>query len=568
MVFCALLMPLLFLLAGVALDLGWYYLNVSRLQNAADAAALAGARELIARNGDFFKDGSIALVDKKFAVYPDPDEDILTAESDKVAAEYVRKNLSSDDKATPLVNDSGTYAYTMTDNWSPDSSAVTMTPHLGQNDDAFYYVVYLKEDIRHFLMPGRYEPIPAPVVAVAMIHRGSTFVDELEKIKNRNVVVGNWEVQNIYRQSGNKAEFEKRFGYEIYDGKWNMYQDTKNHYYVSDNHRTETINITPAKTGNSFSETGANGKKYWDETTVESLDIDFKPEITFKTTSKWLFQDWDLEFGYDSSVQTVWNNSWDTSGKYKYNDIKMMRIHSTINFDEAYKVRPNATEDPDILWVRIESETMLHYPDSPNGESSKKGEDMRSFNSIHQIIINFNSDNTATDNEDKDIYRPVVIFYDGPETNDTYYDSHRTNTEVLHRQSLPVIVNLNSDFQGVLYAPNSPVVINDNGYKFNGFIVAKSYVKLKTENDFYKDEETGKYYDSANKTIEYFKVAETKNGVTNVLFTDEYGNVQYSDQADTRKSVGTYDNFNRTNFTTHDYEVLQSSADNLLLSGN
>ena len=40
-VFYALLIPILLLMGGVGLDLGWYYLNVSRLQNAADASALA-----------------------------------------------------------------------------------------------------------------------------------------------------------------------------------------------------------------------------------------------------------------------------------------------------------------------------------------------------------------------------------------------------------------------------------------------------------------------------------------------------------------------------------------------
>ena len=42
----ALLMPIFLLMLGIALDLGWYYLNVSRLQNAADAAAIAGAQEI------------------------------------------------------------------------------------------------------------------------------------------------------------------------------------------------------------------------------------------------------------------------------------------------------------------------------------------------------------------------------------------------------------------------------------------------------------------------------------------------------------------------------------------
>ena len=43
LVFWALLTPIFILFLGFGMDLGWYYLNVSRLQNAADAAALAGA---------------------------------------------------------------------------------------------------------------------------------------------------------------------------------------------------------------------------------------------------------------------------------------------------------------------------------------------------------------------------------------------------------------------------------------------------------------------------------------------------------------------------------------------
>ncbi|MBQ6006305.1 MAG: pilus assembly protein [Selenomonadaceae bacterium] len=64
MVFFALLIPLLFLLVGVGLDLGWYYLNVSRLQNAADAAAVAGAREIIDSNSGKLKDLMPMLVEQ------------------------------------------------------------------------------------------------------------------------------------------------------------------------------------------------------------------------------------------------------------------------------------------------------------------------------------------------------------------------------------------------------------------------------------------------------------------------------------------------------------------------
>ena len=46
-VFYALLIPVFLFMGGVGLDLGWYYLNVSRLQNAADASVIVGAKSLL-----------------------------------------------------------------------------------------------------------------------------------------------------------------------------------------------------------------------------------------------------------------------------------------------------------------------------------------------------------------------------------------------------------------------------------------------------------------------------------------------------------------------------------------
>ena len=64
MVLFALLIPIILLFVGLALDLGWYYLNVSRLQNAADAAALAGAHTIIDSNSTKFKDLAPVLVER------------------------------------------------------------------------------------------------------------------------------------------------------------------------------------------------------------------------------------------------------------------------------------------------------------------------------------------------------------------------------------------------------------------------------------------------------------------------------------------------------------------------
>ncbi len=46
-VFYALMVPMILLVGGAGVDLGWYYLNVSRMQNAADAAVMAGAWEFL-----------------------------------------------------------------------------------------------------------------------------------------------------------------------------------------------------------------------------------------------------------------------------------------------------------------------------------------------------------------------------------------------------------------------------------------------------------------------------------------------------------------------------------------
>ena len=152
MVLYALLIPLMFLFVGVGLDLGWYYLNVSRLQNAADAAALAGATELVVKS-KVTDIKTISLVDK----YDDNPANIDTIDGDAVAAQYARENLSSDELSVPLTDDErNIIAYTLHDNWSiGGNSTVTMTTEIFKDaEENLYYVVHLAESVRHFFMPG------------------------------------------------------------------------------------------------------------------------------------------------------------------------------------------------------------------------------------------------------------------------------------------------------------------------------------------------------------------------------------------------------------------------------
>ncbi|MBE8950104.1 MAG: Tad domain-containing protein [Quinella sp. 3Q1] len=198
----AFLVPLLFLFAGAIIDLGWYYLNVSRLQNVADAAVLAGAKSLLEdlkNNNSKYKRYKVTLA------YQHPDDSNLytissltksstkslsdiTSETksnaDEIAFEYARKNLSSGNVSSFLpsffsVAEAGETdeANSLEDGWARKNkySEVKMeSPKIYKDGDDFYYVVHLTEDIQHLFLPGGFDPMAAPVVAVAKISKASS----------------------------------------------------------------------------------------------------------------------------------------------------------------------------------------------------------------------------------------------------------------------------------------------------------------------------------------------------------------------------------------------------------
>ena len=169
----------------------------------------------------------------------------------------------------------------------------------------------------------------------------------------------------------------------------------------------------------------------------------------------------------------------------------------------------------DPLYVRIESEEL----NEADGD--------RQNTTVRQMFINVNKANTGSSD------RPLIIFYEGPDrgltegVDDSDKNSSQSGSpkeaypDLSWRDSKPVILNLNADFRGILFAPNSPVVINGNGKNFYGFVIAREFVRVTTEKDYtVKD---GKYIDANGK--EWFKSSQTNNGITNTVFVDEYGNV-------------------------------------------
>ena len=417
-----------------------------------------------------------------------------------------------------------------------------------------------------------------------------------------------------------KAVFEN----EVYSNAWNHFQDLYNHYAAGNFYRTQTVTIkddvndtdkdgivdrygetssvlantasinnetNPAVNARETYKAGTSTTKKlvglpytWDK--LDSIDVDFGPEVNLN--DKFIAEDWDLstiwEMAKTSDLKTAYENSWinysNTNNGYKKNwdnyavaetIIRTLRIHTSINFDGVYQVRSDKAP-PDVLWTRIESEPIIYETDlvsdeaKANYNSKKKN---RALNSINQIIINANESNSDPQ------FRPYIIFYDGPETNDVYSE-HKNNPNVLHRKSLPVILNLKEPFRAILYAPNSPVVvIGDSKDNFQGFVVAQKYMRLKDDDDFVSSSDYTSiselsiyneriYYSKDNGTPCY-KITD-ENGIE--MFVDEHGDIQFADLINPPTRYGSYDTLGRTNLTTHNYEIAQSSTDNMLLSGN
>ena len=160
------------------------------------------------------------------------------------------------------------------------------------------------------------------------------------------------------------------------------------------------------------------------------------------------------------------------------------RVLFTADFGTPYNTRNSYLESgkTDPLWIRIESDPIqdLTYIGKASHEV---------YNSVRQITLNINTPNTETYPAGHKYagqykYRPLVIFYDGPENINYAVDEDGNQI----RKSQPVVVNLNADFNGIIFAPNSPAIINGNNHTWNGFIIAKEFLAAKTAQDFTNDE--------------------------------------------------------------------------------
>ena len=543
MILFALLTPLLFAVAGASLDLGWYYLNLSKLQNAADAAALAGANvisdekpELV---GKFFGDIS-GEVDKKDS-------------ADELAERFLKLNW--DTEKQPLKNSPKFFLY-------EDASSTDKT--------TYYYVVSLTENKFEHLFDIMNSVGDTKVTATSIAkviyenpepppqdETPPEIDEDLPKLKAVNVISGNWEVEDAKLNGRWKPPTDNLENYFVqnalhsYDSDkiWLNYNNNvnTNYYKPGDYFRYSTVEVKPGK--GRYKTGSASDEKYPDSLTfgfrqdiIRILPgaLEIKEDgraglIQGKKETETLFEkDWDIRHNtpYNKKLEIKYIN-----GKYlngNGNDTWWdkscdLRVHAIFNIGNFEVRQDKITKDNpyDILWVRIESEAFL--PLAMFGVTGSKTTSHRQFKSVRQIILNINEDNTEKGSDGKFKYRPMVMFYDGPEKIDM-------SSNV--RKSKPVILNLNKDFRGILFAPNSSVIINDNGHKFFGFIVAKEYRKLTA----------GKGHEVRHKN-------------SNTMYVNDYGEI-YSERTD-QMNCGTYDTFGIVSFKDYDYEVEDHSQNNL-----
>ena len=566
-VFYALMVPVLFCFVGAAADFGWLYFNQSRLQNAADAAVTAGATELIKKDqtlSDYryttfvanSEEGLQSLIDAQTISTRD------TSNGDKVAREYAIKNLSKSDD--------------LTDSWNDNAEVDFDTVLYGTDADdyeALYYTVILEERFNHLfsvLENFGMGDLHTKAVAVAKITHvmvrqpeddggddgddsvsyphGPSLYDQMKAIEVASTYP-TWDaIQSYYEDSDNLASFPISVNSARYAADARSVVTAGQHYTNGDYFRTETATLK----GIGFSN-NTNTAGYLKEETginqflLDDLFIDFRADVTYT-----LRYDWDIDTRLPNSAYK-WDYGDKVSDTY---DKYSFRIHYMLNIDKVYPVR-DGRDAPDPLYAMIEQEPLANR---------------NHISSVRQIIINVNVDNTNAKTD-----RPMIFFYEGPE-------------KYTYRHSLPIILNLNYDFRGIIFAPQSAVVVNGNGHKFEGFIVAETYYQLKTKADYTEITYNGatcyanagdlksssnssndvevtyrnrKYYIDADDI--YREVTEEQKEATGTfkpvypMIIDSKGNVQYTDEISATEDL-------KEGATPNDPDSL--SSDDKTFSGN
>ncbi len=483
LVFMALMLPIVVFFSGMAIDFGRAYLHKAQLQNAADAAALAG---VTAATGS----SSARLVDTI------PSGFLTNGEANKLA---VAKNAAN----VILVKDTGEAS-------ANESNTKLRTTKEGNNPkvdvDTYYYMVELTDEVKmvfaQLFLPQSLIPndwnmkVSAKAWAKATTNDGIN-LDDMTRDAISNEIASNYD--EWQKRVGKDASAALSFTTII---KYDYKNRTRSEVFNMDNsisaRKDIFINLRQDIWANSaFEETwdlsDFRGKSY-DEINnfFYDLSYDKKKERVRLVTPKnddtlnlenitldKFIRNYAKEVDDINDLNTITGNDF---SKYENVDkaLEMLTsaVKDVINVDVAYSVRQDLDRESggslvyntgeinsqDPLFVRIESEEFNSNDNGRTANSASGGV----TNSVRDISININADNTGKKEDGKYEFRPILFFYEGPVDAD--------GNRGVGRKSNTVVLKLNANFRGIIYAPNSPVQVIGNNYDFNGYIIAQKII--------------------------------------------------------------------------------------------
>lgn len=478
MVACA--MTALMFVGGVVVDLGSLYVSRSKLQNIADAAALAGVSQfggtqfdtvsyrLVADDtatGDSF---SLKLGETTYNFVSDDDTDL----ADRGAEVYVDRNTSDDQKLS----------LTALKKEDENTTKLWASQDANGNVNSVCYLVKLQETIpTYFTRFFGLESLTPEVTAVAMayIDTSSKNIDDFIPEVAKNIAET---IPNYYWESITRSKFT----------------------VTNTDPKTMDFDIKTDNFGyrNSAYFTDSWGNYIKDITTEESF-VDSDRIIAYK--------DRDPNPGtYTNSKGEICITYDESDNATLLDDICAEPIYADAEADVSSLSNLVYTLNSTLIQTKgTNGEITGLFLDRPNISSST---------TVRGTVLNITSDTLSKDNsvplymrfESEPIRfstactfaqpitinvqgyqkKPMIIAYDGPDPNRTTKDVPKTDvknpsgawshgserilsTERLTtaKVSAPYTIHLDADFNGVIYAPFSEVTITGKG-KINGFVMA------------------------------------------------------------------------------------------------
>lgn len=450
LVFVALILPILVFFGGMAIDFGRAYIYKSSLQNAADAAALAGV--------------AAAAESDKARLVEDIPSGFLTA------IDSGRLSMAKDAANIVLRKDTGE------ERASDSNTKLRMAKEgegAGTEADTYYYMVELTDEVKMVfaqlflpegLLPDGWKiKVSAKAWAKARIYDdggdpyGRTLLEQMQEAENQtSPEYFSWEKSvGGNRQIAQQLSFTNKGVLYGEDGSRSEVLDMN----VNTDRKDLFINFKqdvwyPSLLESNWDITDLQGLSYddaksrFDALKMKFTSVYFADEDTSRNNMTWkeFVNAYKTKYGtdidYDKLLALLTSTIKDTIEiNFQYpvrdvNDLPLKEISLTVTGKRN-------TQDP--LFVRIESE-----------EFNKNNV----ANSVRDISIINKVDNTSSS------YRPLIFFYDGP--------MDMEGKRGVGRKSHTVVFELREDFKGMLFAPNSPVQVKGNGHKFQGFIIAQS----------------------------------------------------------------------------------------------